>query len=313
MGNQDFKKITEKTAEVRLQSNFGPDFVGFPKNMPLLRELDCSQRYISTENSRGFASLHGLPNFLPVLYGFYFRRNILIDLQGFPSSTPSLIDLDLSKNELISLKGIAPNLPAIDTVDLSFNRLKTTENFPSNCPKLKNLYLNHNQLEFLEDLPQLDHNIMDLRLEHNSLRNLEGMPKRLNPLAQMTLKKNPLRSLYGITKENAEAILKSIENIYQKFQLTVRGMNLIKKCIKTNFSLDKITDLVGYYAKSPLQLAQAYIRNEFNIPKHEIDRLLHEGGFEERSIIEQFKDQNDPIVARLTENLRIQKQFSILR
>lgn len=313
MENQIHKMFNEETVEIHLTSGDLQNFEGFPEEMPLLKELEGSQRYNPTTNQKGFTSLQGMPKFLPNLRGFYFARNLLTDLHGFPSQIPKLSELNLKQNRLRTLKGLPSSLPNVESIDISLNSLQTTEHFPTYCPKLAHLYLNSNRLDNLENLPEFPDQLIEMRLDHNNMSSLEGIPKRMNPCTKITFHQNPIRSLYGLTKDNFTSILNSIEKTYKHFQLAVYGQNLLNNYYTNRERMENIEKLLLYYKKSPLELAQAYCALEFNMPKKEIDRLLHEGGYEERKIMEAIKGRDDPIITRLTERLRIQKEFSILR
>ncbi|WP_371804176.1 hypothetical protein [Candidatus Lokiarchaeum ossiferum] len=313
MENQTHQSFNEKTVEIHLGSSNFQNFKGFPKKMPFLKEFEGSQRYRSKKEQEGFTSLQGLPEYLPNLQGFYFARNLLTDLQGFPSEMPKLIELNLKQNRLRTLKGISPRLPNVEFIDISFNALRSTDYFPAHCPKLKHLFLNSNNLDLLEDLPKYPDQLVELQLDHNNLSSLKGIPKKLNPDTFIKLNQNPIRSLYGITKENVMAILNSIEENYKHLQLAVYGQNLLNNFYSNREQMGNIEKLLIYYEKSPAELANSYCKLDFKMPKRQIDRLLHEGNYEERRILEAEKERDDPIIASLTERLRIQKKYRILR
>jgi hypothetical protein len=119
----------------------------------------------------------------------------------------------------------------------------------------------------------------------------------------INLKKNPLRSLYGVSKYNIIPILNSLKDHFKKYQLSVHGQNLISKSIKKQLEKEPIRNILEYYKRSPMEIAQDFVLKEYNLEKFEIDRLMHEGGYKEREYLEKYLSVDDPVILSLSTRL----------
>ncbi|MHA1901404.1 MAG: hypothetical protein ACTSW5_10960 [Promethearchaeota archaeon] len=70
-----------------------------------------------------------------------------------------------------------------------------------------------------------------------------------------------------------------------------------------------------YYEKSPMELTQQFINDNNSLSKSEMDRLIHELGFQERKLLEENLDPNHPIFSKIKNNKKfeIRKGFEIIQ
>lgn len=178
---------------------------------------------------------------------------------------------------------------------------------------IKILDLRARNLLNLEGFPDRFRNLEFLDLRENVLENLEGLPRFFPNMKEIYLENNPLRSLYGISETTVmpviEGILKS-HNTFHFFNFTQKAQELIEHAISwvdpegtttiINFSI--LEALLDYFQKSPFELASAIVSGK-KLTEEERERLKHEGGRQERQLLEMYKTTDFEIIEAITRNL----------
>jgi hypothetical protein len=187
----------------------------------------------------------------------------------------------------------------------------------------KLLDLGAKNLVSLEGFPDWFLNLEFLDLRENFLENLEGLPRFFPNIKAIYLENNPLRGLHGISETTVipviEGILKS-HNTVNFFNFTQRGhvliMNSISwadpECKTARFSIPILNSLRDYYKKSPFELASALVSGK-NLSEEEQERLKHEGGKQERQLLEMSETTDKEMIEAITSNLttRIRSGFEL--
>jgi Leucine-rich repeat (LRR) protein len=282
---------------------------GIPEKLPRLKEIELSNNKltdfskISQElpdlliiNAIGNKLINflGIPDSLPKIETFNVSENNITNFKGFPKCS-NLNNLDCSNNRINQLKNIAKSFPKLNIFDLSGNKLIDCQNFPENVPRLAELSLSNNLLKSLKGLPKSMPNLYKLILNNNYLENLIGFPTKFPQSAMVFLKGNPLRSLHGLNLEMTERIIKKIKP--KNYQFSEIGLGIINS--------DDIEAVHKYYNQSPFELAKNFIEG-YKISDEEINRLIHEGGYEERQLLENNNISGDnPILEGISKRLTI--------
>jgi Leucine-rich repeat (LRR) protein len=261
--------------------------------------------------------------------------------------------IDLRGQNITSLKGMPDSFPNLEVLDLGLNYLESLEYFPQKMPKLKELRLHYNALKNLVGLPVELPRLEVLLLEMNQLESLVGLPVSMPRLNKIFLLGNPIRALHGVPPALMPLITKSIRSVlyiqHSHYNMVynldqdaqagpiIRGglVNLpdkarlmIERCIDQQVyehmqnsraifdvpvDLRLIEQITEYYQKSPQDIVQQFFQGN-NVSQDDIDRLGHEGGFQERQILENIsstqeanKKERLKIIERISERLMLTK------
>jgi len=192
-------------------------------------------------------------------------------------------------NLLTSLPDNFGNLVKLQSLDLGINKLTSLPDNFGNLVKLQSLKLGMNEFTSLPDSFGNLVNLQSLVLGLNKFSSLPESLKNLVNLQRFDLKNNPLVSLSNIPMNALKIADVSIDN------LSGKGQSL--------FSSNDYDELLKYYIKSPLTLAQEYSTNPKSLSSDEKERLIYESSHLEKKILEIKVNPSDPILAMITERL----------
>nr|WP_147664666.1 leucine-rich repeat domain-containing protein [Candidatus Prometheoarchaeum syntrophicum]QEE17782.1 Leucine Rich repeats (2 copies) [Candidatus Prometheoarchaeum syntrophicum] len=257
----------------------------FPKSIALLISLE----ELSMERNGLLALPENIGNLQNLNY-LHLQDNLLTTL---PESIGNLADLevlDANHNQISYLPFSIGNLRNLEALYLNKNNLSY---LPQKFQHLKKLQFLNLGLNKFEDIPAYFANFSQLQ-SFNLYDNLISSPLevfwKIQNLSYLNLRNNPIRTL------NEMFILMLAEKL-----LVFSNDNLPKKGRLLSFLLepDDLENLYTYYMKPIEELALQQNNYPGSLTTDEIERLIHEAGPMETTLLNKKKPQNTSILNRI--------------
>ncbi len=228
---------------------------------------------------------------LPEAQQLKIHNNELKKLSDSIGNLTELRELDLSYNNLTALPESFGNLKKLEKLDLKWNHLGSLPKSFGNLKKLKKLDLSLNHIPFIPESFGNLINLEDLNLEENPITSFPDSFRRLKRLKQIYLGWNPLRTLSNLPITCYSSAFFG----YGTLKLSNTGMRLIKQ--KDHRAI------FDFYRKTPLTLAEQYIKDPDSLTLSEKKRLVYESGIKERQMLERNMKPSDPILRQINKRL----------
>lgn len=315
---EGFPKYVPKLKEIFIRNTHLTSLIGLPDKIPELTEFRC--------DSSRLLSLRDFPSHTPKLTRISVCNNALSSLQGLPP----LLHLPKRYSDQIAISdNFLENLAGLPfTCGMNDNFEGRFEYNDSPC-----VYLKGNPFRSLHGIPRhlyysfLKH--FDDRfapVEHPTyLEELAPQPSEgisvffyelyTMPTRNFHLSRHGFNLLFACLHESGqfwgEDVQFGIDNLnWEPYLVNWGRLNLPPREIFSD-SWHRVHDaLFDYYRDTPLELTSQYVahrNSSIAMSEHAIGRLKHEGGPNERTLLEHSLDnpQNDPVIQEIQNRLSV--------